>query len=238
MEQINIYVINLKRREDRLHSFYERINFPKEKINIITAFDGKNYQDEPEELKQLYNRLSPRLNPGEKGCFISHMMAYKDIIKNNYNFSLIFEDDCYFCEDFNNKINMIINEMPKDTQILYIGGRGTPNFKMEPSTCTKITENIVSHKLTNWNMRDKINHDRCAYSYIISKELASKFLNYCKNNYNFNSLLLPIDHWMIKTCLDNKISIYNSYPLLCFSDPNSKDSDIRNNSSLFFAHRI
>ncbi len=224
---MNIYVINLKRRPDRLHSFYERINFPKEKINVITAFDGKNYENESEEEKQLYNRLSSNLLPGEKGCFISHIMAYKDIVKNNYDFSIIFEDDCYFCEDFINKINIIINEMPKDTKILYLGGRATPNFKMDPNTCTKITENIVSHKLSNWHARDWNNHDRWAHSYVITKELALKFLNYCKNNYNFNSPLPALDHWMIKTCVDNNISIYNSYPLLCFSDLNSKDSDIR-----------
>jgi len=227
MNDMNIYVINLKRRPDRLHSFYERINFPKEKINVVTAFDGKNYNNESEEEKQLYNRLSPRLLPGEKGCFISHMMAYKDIVKNNYEFSIIFEDDCYFSEEFSNKINMIINEMPKDTQILYIGGRGSPNFKMDPNTCTKITENIVSHKLSNWDMRDNNNHDRGTYSYIISKDLASKFINYCENGYNFDSYIPQIDHWMIKTCVDNNIPIYNSHPLVCFSDHSSKDSDIR-----------
>jgi glycosyl transferase family 25 len=137
MENMNIYVINLKRRPDRLEKFYERINFPKEKINVINAFDGKNYVNENISEKQLYNRLPNKLLPGEKGCFISHIMAYKDIIKNDKNFSMIFEDDCFFCNDFTSKINTIINEIPKDTQILYIGGRIPPNFKMNPNTYTK-----------------------------------------------------------------------------------------------------
>jgi GR25 family glycosyltransferase involved in LPS biosynthesis len=227
MEDINIYLINLKRRPDRLENFYKRYNFPKEKINLINAFDGKNYENENEEGKQLYNRLSSNLLPGEKGCFISHIMAYKEIIKNNNNFSIIFEDDCFFCEDFNDKINNVVNEMPKDTQILYIGGRFTPNFKMDLNTCIKITENIVQHNISNWHSRNWDNHDRGTYGYIISKELASKFINFSENNYNFNSNLPAIDHWIIKTCVDNNIPIYNSYPLLCFSDINSEQSDIR-----------
>ena len=156
------------------------------------------------------------------------MKTYKEIIRNgNNNFSIIFEDDCFFCEDFDNKINRIIDEMPKDTQILYIGGRSTPYFKMQPNTYIPITENIVAHKLSNWNNRNWDNHDRTTHGYIISNELAAKFIDYCKNNYNFHSILSAIDHWMIKTCIDHNIPIYNSYPLLCFTNDNLLDSDIR-----------
>jgi hypothetical protein len=35
--------------------------------------------------------------------------------------------------------------MPEDTQILYFGGRFSPDFKMEPHTRIIITKNIVAH---------------------------------------------------------------------------------------------
>jgi GR25 family glycosyltransferase involved in LPS biosynthesis len=232
MENIPKYVINLKRRNDRLQKFYEIIPFSKENINIVYGFDGKNYFNESEEELMIYNNLLPGISlftgenllPGEKGCFISHIRIFKDIIKHNIPFAIVFEDDIILCEDFKNKLEIIINEMPQNTQILYFGGRLNPDFRMEEHTCTKITENIVAHNKINWIYRDWNNHDRCTFGYIISNTLAKTFIKYFENNVDIN---VPLDHWMIRLCMDNQIPIYNSYPLLSYSHGNSSDSDIR-----------
>jgi glycosyl transferase family 25 len=223
MENIKMYVINLKRRFDRLQKFYESVPFSKEKIDVIYGFDGKNYENESEEEKIIFNKLSKRLNPGEKGCIISHIRIFKDIIKNNVPYAIIMEDDCIFCDDFNNKFEILINEMPLDTKILYFGGRFKPYFKMRENTCSKITENIVAHKCVNWISRDRREHDRCNHGYIISQELAKEFITHFENNLN---LVFAIDNWMVKVCINNNIPIYNSYPLLCYV-PWFSDSDIQ-----------
>lgn len=224
MENIPKYVINLKRREDRLQKFYDTIPFPKDNIQVVYGFDGKNYENENEEEKNIYNKLPNQLNPGEKGCFISHIRIYKDIIKKNIPYSIIFEDDAILCDDFKNKLQIVIDEMPTDTQILYFGGRFSQDFRMEQHTCRNITQNIVAHNNVNWNHRDQGNHDRTTHSYIISNTLAKQFIQYFENNVE---LYLAVDHWMIKYCMNNQIPIYNSYPLLCYSDACSPDSDIR-----------
>jgi glycosyl transferase family 25 len=224
MEDKKIYVINLKRRPDRLQKFYDVVPFPQESINVVYGFDGKNYENESEEDKLMYNKLGHSLLPGEKGCFISHIRIFKDIIENNIPFGIVFEDDAILCEDFKSKFELLVNEMPTDTQMLYFSGRFTPEFKMEENTFTKVTENIVAHNKVEWGNRNQDNHDRCTHGYIISQSLARKFVGFFENNVDLG---LPVDHWMVKMSMNNEISIYNSYPLLCHSAACSPESDIR-----------
>lgn len=221
---IKIYVVNLKRRPDRLEKFYKTCSFPKEKIHVVYGFDGTNYENELDDEKKIYNTLSSSLMPGEKGCFISHIRIFKDIVANKIPFAMIFEDDGVFCDDFKNKLEMCIHEMPPSTQILYFGGRFTPDFKMQPGTFIPITEHIVAHSSVDWYNRDFQNHDRCTFGYIISSSLAQYFINYFESNIYLD---FAIDNWMIKICMDNKIPIYNTCPLLSYSNCNTNDSDIR-----------
>jgi GR25 family glycosyltransferase involved in LPS biosynthesis len=221
---IKIYVVNLKRRPDRLEKFYEACSFPKEKIHVVYGFDGNNYDNEIENEKHLYNKLSHSLLPGEKGCFISHLRIFKDIVNNKIPFGIVFEDDCFFCDDFKNKLETRIQEMPSDTKILYFGGRFTPDFKMAPDTFVPITENIVAHTNVDWYNRDWGNHDRGAFAYLISYSLAEYFIKYFESNMHLDN---AVDHFMVRICMDNNIPIYNTYPLLCYAEMATKDSDIR-----------
>lgn len=224
IENMELYVINLKRRSDRLQRFYETIPFPPSEIHVNYGFDGKYYENESEEEKIMYNKISNKLLPGEKGCLISHIRIYKEMIKNNIPFAMIFEDDCILCDDFKNKIQLIVNEMPKDTEILYFGGRFNADFKMKDNSYKNITENIVAHNTKNWSHRDHLNDDRGTFGYIISQSLAIKLINYFENNY---CLSYPVDHWLMMICMNTNIPIYNSHPLLCYANRFTTDSDIR-----------
>ena len=114
--------------------------------------------------------------------------------------------------------------MPSDTKILYFGGRFTPDFKMDQGTFIPISEHIVAHTNVNWHNRNYHNHDRCNFGYIISYSLAKYFIDCFESNIHLN---FAIDNWMLKICMDNNIPIYNTYPLLCYSNGWSNESDIR-----------
>jgi GR25 family glycosyltransferase involved in LPS biosynthesis len=152
------------------------------------------------------------------------MRMFKDIVANKIPYAIIFEDDGNFCHDFKNKLEVCIREMPSDTKILYFGGRFSPDFKMAPDTFVPITEHIVAHTNVDWYNRNDCNHDRCTFGYIISCSLAQYFIDCFEANFYLN---FAIDNWMLKICMDNKIPIYNTYPLLCYSEILAKDSDIR-----------
>ena len=217
MDNFKKFVINLERRPDRLNIFMSQ--FPIKDINIIHGFDGLNSNLEID--KDLINRFS-NLNMGEIGCFISHLRIYKYIVENNINYSIIFEDDAIFCYNFIVKCNNIIeNEFNDQIDILYIGGRFTPNFKMNLNNCTKISDNIVKHDL--YKIDQSIDCDRTTHAYIISFKLAKFLLNIF--NTETNMITIPIDHWIIQS-ININFNIYSSYPLLCYS-PMIGDSDIR-----------
>ena len=106
MKEIKKFVINLKRRTDRL----EQINLPFE-YEIFEATDGKvEFNDYP--VKQQ----------GFMGCWDSHRRLFTDVKDKNINTVMVLEDDIEVCDDFNNKLEKIMNELPEDWDLLYLGG--------------------------------------------------------------------------------------------------------------------
>ena len=232
---MKIYVINLKRRVDRLEKFIKNCPLSISNIEVIYGYDGSNSNNENDEEKEIFNTL--KMSKGANGVFISHLRIYKDIIENNYEHALIFEDDALFCDNFIEKFNTVCKEFLelKNNDVLYIGGRFDPNFRMQENNYTKISDNIVTHKINNniWIPRE---HDRTCHAYIISNKCAKLLLD---KFFFENKNICPIDHWMINIFRENNINIYNSEPLLCHS-PLIGDSDIRcfNNKKKFSSFYI
>jgi len=220
MDKIHKFVINLKRRPDRLETFQK--NCPFDDVEIIYGFDGKNINAEPSiQERQSIDRFR-NLRNGEIGVFISHLRIFKTIVENHYPMALIFEDDAIFCDNFLDKFNNILKKIPSDADILYVGGRFTPDYCMRDGTM--VSNNIIRHNINNkrW-LGSSMDKDRTMHAYIISFNLAK----ICLDNYNSSIIINnAVDAWLLNICLDNSINIYNSYPLLCHS-PLISNSDIR-----------
>jgi len=213
MNSIKIYLINLKKRVDRLND--NLLNNPFKNYEIIYGFDGKNINGELSDEINLMKKFN--LGPGEIGCFISHLRIYKKIVENNIGYALILEDDNIFCNDFMIKFKNIIDDKKSSNvkfDILYIGGRFTPNYTMNECNCTKISSNIVKH---NKRTANRMEFDRTTSAYIISITLGKYLLDSFENEFNIN---LPIDKWILHL-LEDKYPIYSTCPLLCYSPLNN-----------------
>jgi glycosyl transferase family 25 len=221
IDTLKKYVINLKRRPDRLLNFYEI--FPFYDYEIVYGFDGKNYENETAEEKEMFDRFTNNLNHGEKGCFISHMRIYRDIVEKNIPYAMILEDDPILCENFKERLTKVVGELPDDFNIFYFGGRFTPEFKMDEGSYIRITDNIVAHNPSNIDLTSD-NHNRGAFGYIISNSFAKAIVTLFKLK---SVSYIPVDHWILQYCIFNRLEILNSYPLLCHSPASSPDSDIR-----------
>jgi len=211
--QIKSFVINLKRRPDRLEKF--RAACPLTDVTTIYGFDGKNLQDESEDEQNLAKRVV-KLQPGEVGCFISHIRIYQKMINEGIQMALIMEDDAIFCKNFLNQYEDILREMPADADILYIGGRFYPGFRMKSGT--RVSEKIVKHSYLQYGE----DADRTTHAYIVSL----KFAKLAVDTFLANTISKPVDGWILILCFLNNIQIYNAFPLLCHS-PAIGDSDIR-----------
>jgi GR25 family glycosyltransferase involved in LPS biosynthesis len=121
----NIYVINLKESVDRkIHIIqeFERIGIKKYQIFEATHYDS-------DESKNIYNsnlvkkfpncfRCNKKrcdcennfLTPFQIGNWCSFLNVFADIIKNDYNFVLICEDDIVFTKQYERIINKLLSK--------------------------------------------------------------------------------------------------------------------------------
>lgn len=218
MNNMKKYVINLKRRPDRLEYFKKVC--PYDNVEILPAFDGKHINNNSEGM-DWFNHIKTRsktLSDPEIGCFVSHIKIWKKIVENNHDYTMIFEDDAIFSNQFTEIIDKI--DLSYIDNILYIGGRFTPNYIMRNSI--PITDVLVKHDLSKrWNPMDC---DRGTFAYIISYNCAKILLESFDKIFNGTD---PVDYYIMRCVLGNRIDIYNSKPLLCHSPAASPDSDIR-----------
>ena len=133
--QNTVYLINLKRRPDRLTVF--RRDFAKSDINmelkLIEGVDGSKLDIEQQdltelaraELKQLettgYRSKHYQLTRGGIGCYLSHIKVWNAIIKDNSNIGLVFEDDSTLPPNIQQATNEALKNPPSDWDMILLG---------------------------------------------------------------------------------------------------------------------
>lgn len=114
---MEIFVINLKHRKDKLEKFLANLPsiLSNEKINIFEAIDGSKYN-----IPKWFDVTNAKEKiSGNYGCYLSHL----EIIKNIHRPTLIFEDDAIFSEDFSEKYKQSIEYIQNlNYDLFYLGG--------------------------------------------------------------------------------------------------------------------
>ncbi len=124
--------INLDRRPERWERMKER--FVQHEILSVARFpaiDG---------LRINIPDAWP-YSPGHYGCLQSHLAVLKLAQKNKAPSIIIFEDDCIFDPEFNQKFPHYFNQLPGSWDMLLLGGR---HFE-DP---VKVSDNIVRPTMT------------------------------------------------------------------------------------------
>ncbi|HYP28553.1 MAG TPA: glycosyltransferase family 25 protein [Blastocatellia bacterium] len=124
--------INLDRRPERWERMKER--FAEQGIGSVVrfpAFDG---------LRMNVPEAWP-YTPGHYGCLQSHLAVLRSAQKNAYPNLLIFEDDCVFDPEFNQKFPRYMEQLPGDWDMLLFGGR---HFE-DP---VQVSDNVARAKMT------------------------------------------------------------------------------------------
>lgn len=125
---MKIYLINLKKDVNRLNKVLQQFKkFNIKNFEIVEAVDGKSLSKE--QIVQNYDKQSAEklvrnLSPSEIGCALSHIEAFRRIIKENKR-CLIIEDDIIISKKFINFVNIEIED-PCD--VLFFGAT-TDNYE-------------------------------------------------------------------------------------------------------------
>ena len=110
----NIYLISLEKDVERREKILKYIE-----PDIIFSVDGSTL-DRELLIKNGKLDTNSKLKLGEIGCYLSHINLI-DKSLNSEKYTIIFEDDVKIESDTINKISKIINDAPKDFQILCLG---------------------------------------------------------------------------------------------------------------------
>ena len=182
-----VYLINLERRPDRLSNMQHIFNELQIKFKLINAVDGK-FIDETylstngiEMMKDFSEPFHGRpLTYGEIGCFMSHYAIWKDIIEQNHQKVVVFEDDVRFEPFFRKKFNAVqeeIESLQLDPDLIFLG--------------RKILHNVEEHWVEDSQWLVHVNYTYWTLGYMLSNKGAKKLVDE-----NPLAKMVPVDEYL------------------------------------------
>lgn len=163
-------------------------------------------------------------NPG-KAVFLSHMKAYIEIAE-KYENALILEDDAILCDDFINKLNKYLTQLPQDYDMLFIGGSFDYHIENDKIFPDKYIYDKSLYNITN-NCEGVT---RCCDSYMVSKKCAFTLINYIINTkYYINS---HIDIYLNEVAKNIILKIYWAEPTIVIQGSFNVNENENYNESL------
>lgn len=216
---IKTFIINLKRRDDRLKDFHK--NNWKELCNyhVFDAIDGMKLKPN-HTLQRLFQHNNYNYRRGIVGCALSHIAIWNELITNNMD-GLIIEDDAVLTKDFMCKFMIALSSSP-EADIIFLGHHPYPEY-LNPKDFRMDLDPTTERWSRARCQRESMGGTT---AYYITKKGAASMLNYI----NQNSVTNGIDWVMFKTADINKI--YYCSPFLAFADcvdyKPYADTDIQN----------
>jgi len=150
------YVISLRDSKKRRESI--AIQLKKQNINdykIIDAVRGSDLTASEKKSFVFQNKKGEhkwyiKLNNGQIGCSLSHIKAYKELLKTNYQFALILEDDAIFNEELSDILkDTILDNFNKNAQITLLSELKLfykkPITKIKNKGIVKVLTAVYSH---------------------------------------------------------------------------------------------
>lgn len=172
-----IYVVHLESLVDRkkyLDSILPNFNIPFEYYISNGETDKEILNNVDSYYKFDVSVLNRRLSDGEICVAATHIKIYNDILKNNYNYCLIIEDDAIFSENFYEKLIKIMEEK-EDYDLIFL------------SSCCDLHKTKTSDKFL-YNSEKS----RCVSGYVLNRkklermiELFSPISTTIDENFNF-----------------------------------------------------
>lgn len=113
-----IIIINMAKDRARLKNIrheIDKLNHPI-KVTVIKGINGN----------EAFSNIQ-HLDPSHMGCTASHIKAWEYVVKNKLKNFMIVEDDCFFCENFMDKMKEYQQNLPANWDFIYWGYMGLAN---------------------------------------------------------------------------------------------------------------
>ncbi|XP_056328120.1 procollagen galactosyltransferase 2 [Danio aesculapii] len=155
-----VYLINLKRREDRRDRMLRSLEVLGIDVTLTDAVDGKAMNST--QLRTLGIEMLPGykdpysdrvLTKGEIGCFLSHYNIWKKVLELQQQQVLVLEDDVRFEPNFKSRLNTIMEDVKRSGlqwDLIYVG-RKRLQIK-HPERWVEGVKNLVSPDYSYWTL--------------------------------------------------------------------------------------
>ena len=214
------------------------LNDSTEKIDYLKSFGietvlvkGVNGKTIPMEeiVKRVSNTYKTFGPKGAIGCALSHMNTWKMFLETDDEYAIIFEDDVVLEDNFNEKLKLALQDVPKDYDILYLGCTGCDE-EQEFNTVKFMATLWMSPKTFNppRKITDNISIPSAAFAthaYIVSRKGATKLLDQLDGKLHHH-----IDICIQNLVLDNQIESYSVTPRIAYQT-STDDNQSENVSS-------
>lgn len=196
----NAYIVTIDRCKELREKNLNKIKSKMNNLEVKTVgVDGRNLSKEQIEKLMIDGTIEPSRNAnitldkldeiiymqqfnrflkaGEIGCYLSHIEIWKDIVKNNIPYALVFEDDATFMNNnFNEHLKIIMNSAPENFTTISL-------FKSHKQLDRQFLDYNETFHLVDPETWGTV-------SYIISLDGAKRLLTFC------NKIVFPVDFSM------------------------------------------
>lgn len=162
------YMCHYTKLSDRKDYAKDQIDRHNIDAKWITEFDKEDIdydslKNEYPTLLEYSNIFNRKIRKSEISLCLKHISIFKDVILNNYQNVVVFEDDIILVDDFTNKLSEYMTQLPDDYDVLWIGSCCNLHAKYEND------KNIY-----------KSNSSRCTHAYLISNSGCRKMISQLK----------------------------------------------------------
>lgn len=247
------FVINLKRRSDRMEKLYN--NHPELKGRIIRfdAIEGKNLTLTPA-LTRLFKPHDFMWKKAVMGCALSQLSLWHQLVNEKAGIEnyLILEDDVKLMKGWEAKWKEALPYVPENYDVIYLGGILPPNrngFEHCKEPINKYFSRVKENNFYGQNPPNRYFHF-CAYAYVLSKQGAEKVIAtlMARDGYYTSAdhiLCNPVDFLniyffdpLIAGCYQDDDPVYASSQFNNFNRIDKFDSDLWNNDERFTEDEI
>jgi glycosyl transferase, family 25 len=198
---IPVWVINLKKRPDRLKAISSRLDALGIKWAILEAVDGADCDENELNISKQYGKIG-EISNGARACSASHHKFWKELISSNSKYGIILEDDVELSDDFKSIVHDL-SWIPKNSNLI----------KLEKAAPNKSSKLLLGPKLStavnNTRQVRKMYSRHCGTAaYLISREGAEIAVNWQK------PYSVPIDHLLFNETVSKLCTVLNSLILI------------------------
>ena len=239
VEKLDVAVINLDRRPDRMAYLHKNIPLS---FRRLSAIDGQNLSNYYFEFPDLLDTLRGQSRIlGEVGCSLSHYSLWKAHAERpNADFLLVFEDDVMLTERSTERIAATVVDIQTDADahgfdVMYVGGQWTPDYDIDGDVCPyfpyqKTTrdsliqyyqESLGGGIYKRRNLSPAVIQGdrnvwfsplfRTAGAYLVSQRGAKRLLNAVETD---TALFMktPLDMWLLEMDFRGYVHAYDRFP--------------------------